>query len=96
MRHFHLEQLNGHSVLKICMEQSLRVSPISRTAVTIWEAKAPSEDTVLCRVKRTLRWGCLMLHSPSVIFHAICVLTKPTLGMGKLMLQPYLLHARKV
>lgn len=78
------------------MEQSLRVSPIPHMAVTIWEAKAPSEDTTLCQVQRTLRWGCLMLHSPGVIFHAICVLTTPTLGTGKLMLQPYLLHARKV
>lgn len=74
--------------LKIIVEQSLEVSSISHVVVTVWGAEAQSEGSVLSWLQRTLRWGCLVLHSPGVIFHAIHVLTTPIVGMGKLMLQP--------
>ena len=60
---------------------------------TVWGAEAQSEDTVFSWLQRTLRQGCLMLPSPGVIFHAICVLTTPILSMEKLMLQLYVLSA---
>lgn len=59
-------------------------------------AEAQGEDAILPWLQRTLRWGCLSLHCPGLSFHAIRAPTPPVLGMGKLMLQPYLLSARTV
>lgn len=71
-------------------------SPISHMEQTVCGAEDQREDTVLSWLQRTLRWGCIILHSPGIIFHAIHVLPTPILGMGKPMLQPYLLRARMV
>lgn len=72
------------------------MSPGPHPGVIAWETEAQSKDTILSWLQRTLRWGCLSLQSPGVSFRPIYVLSTPILGMGKLMLQPYLLSAKTV
>lgn len=73
--------------LKILTEPSLEVSPHLPQQGAVWGAEAQSEDTVSAWLQGALRWGCLVLRSPGVIFRAIRVLTTPVFGMGKLTLQ---------
>lgn len=72
----------------ILVERSLGVNPIFCVGVSVRGGEAPSEDTVPSRLQSTLRWGCLVLHRPGVIFRAVPALTTPILGMGKLMFSP--------